>query len=142
MQIPSLDDFRHQSGVPPALPWWVDVRDADFTLMIPDSWPEGDDDGPHQPSYQQALQVLGELDTLTRKAVEYVRGIVDTSKVAVAGEPSLNEVFCDARNQRVTLRMVFDADIYALWSVTFSWREVEDGAQRFPWPVAMEYRSR
>jgi hypothetical protein len=72
MRVPSLDEFRHQSGVPPALSLSVDVRDADFTLTIPDSWP----------------------------------------------------------------------DIYALWSVTFFWREASEHSPRFRSPSAMAYRSR
>ncbi|HET7462178.1 MAG TPA: hypothetical protein VFJ82_13055 [Longimicrobium sp.] len=144
MQLPALDDFKHQSGVPPALPWWVDVKDADFTLMIPDSWPDGDDDfgEPHQPSYSLALRVLPELEPLTRQAVEYLRRIVDRAKVSIDGPPVLNEVTCDARNERVTLRMFWEADVYSLWSVHFFWRDHDDGSPRWVSPNGMEYRSR
>lgn len=144
MLIPSLEEFKHQDGTPPAMPWWVDVKAADFTLTIPDSWPEGEDDfgEPHEPSYRLALLVLPELESLTRQAVEYLARIVDFGKVGIMGDPYLVHVECDARKETVEVAMAWETDVYALWSVTFFWRERPDGTPRWVWPKAMSFSSR
>lgn len=144
IQIPELEAFRHQDGVPPAQPWWADPAGADFTLLIPDAWPDGEDEfgEPHAPSYQLALRVLPELPSLTEQAVEYLGAIVDAEKVRIDGHPYLNEVMCDARNERVTLRMSWEHDVYALWTVHFFWRDHDDGSPRRVWPHGMEFRGR
>ncbi|HEU4557795.1 MAG TPA: hypothetical protein VFS20_08090 [Longimicrobium sp.] len=144
MQIPALDEFRQESGTPPAMPWWVDVNDADFMLSIPDSWPEGEDGfgEPHEPSYRLALIVLPELESLKRKAVEYLAQIVDFGKMGIAGDPYLVHVNCDARKETVIVEMAWESDIYALWSVTFFWRERPEGTPRWVWPKAMGFSTR
>ena len=45
------------------------------------------------------------------------------------------------RAERVTVAMTWEADIYAEWSVTFVWREREDGALEYR-PISMGFRTR
>jgi hypothetical protein len=143
MQIPALDAFRKQSGPAYGLPWSVDPAGVDFTLTIPDGDPE-DEDGewrPHEPSYRLALLVLSELEPLKQKAVDYLAGIVDAGKAGMTGESYVHQVICDARAETVTIEIVWDVNVYAVWSVTFFWREREEGIPRWCWPNGMALRA-
>lgn len=139
MQIPPIEDFRRQSGPVHGPPWTADPAGSSVSLVLPDG---GDEDGdgewrPHRASHALACAIAGELDALSAQAAESLRGMVDPASRRVAGAPSLVSVRCDAREGRVTLEMTFDADAYALWTVTFA---VRDGSPQ-RWPVAMGVRA-
>jgi hypothetical protein len=139
MRIPSIEEFRQREGTACGPPFWVDPGGADFTLTIP----EGDTTWePHEPSYRLALLVLGDLEALTKAAVDYLDGGIDFASYGIRGEPYLNHVECDARAETITLSMSWDADIYAEWSVTFFRREREEGIPRWCRPTGFAFRSR
>lgn len=144
MQIPALEDFRKTNGPTYGRPWSVDPAGADFTLTIPDIDVLFEDDDawkPHPESYQMALRVMEELDGIKRKAAEYLAAIVDAERHWMTGESYFNHVDCNARDERVTVAMSWEADIYAEWSVTFAWRAREDGTFEYR-PIGMGFRNR
>jgi hypothetical protein len=51
-------------------------------------------------------------------------------------------VQCDTRAEKVTLSMSWETNIYAEWSVTFFWREREEGVPRWCWPTGFAFRNR
>jgi hypothetical protein len=136
MQLPPIDTFRQADGVAHGPPFSIDPEGCDFTLTIP----EGDVMfEPHEPSYRMAMDVLDELDPLTEASVEYLRRIVDFGRMGISGPPSsLLHVQVDARAEKVTISMVWDADTYAEWMVTFFWRD----GMAHRWPNGMALRSR
>ena len=143
--IPPLDDFKQQEGIGDGRPWWADPADADFTITLPDddaAWESDDWPRPHAPSYEMAKRILPELPAMLEKAVEYLKSIVDPARGWIAGEPNLSHLICDARSETVTLELWFEADIYALWSVTFFWRERDGDIADWCWSRAMALRSR
>lgn len=144
MQIPALEDFRKTNGPTYGRPWHVNPAGAGFTLLIPDIDVLFEDDDawkPHPESYEMAVRVMAELEGIKRKAAEYLAGIVDAERHWMRGEAYFNEVVCDARNERLTVAMSWDADIYAEWSVTFVCRERDGGVLEYH-PFSMGFRNR
>ena len=143
MQIPPIEQFRQNAGVPDNPAWWSDPEGAAFTLELPDGeavWEDGGWEGrPHEASYQMAMQVLPEVESLKEKAVAFLARIVDFEKLALDGEPYVIGVHCDARTQKVDVELAWTEEAYVRFGVTFSWRMNHPQLPDFVWPNRMAF---
>lgn len=143
--IPPIEEFHHHDGgVAYGLPWSVDPKGADFTLTLPDGDPDEEQGEwlPHRGSYEMALRVLPELESLKHQALQFLGKIVDFGKLALDGEPYVSHVTCDARAERVTVELAWTDELYVRLGVTFFWRDRNLGQMpHWCWPVEMSFRN-
>jgi hypothetical protein len=146
MQIPPIESFRQDSRTPNGKTWDADPEGAAFTLKLPDGepvWEEGGWDArPDEPSYQMALAVVPQADSLKDEALAFLAGIVDFGKLALEGEPFVIGILCDARTQRVIFEMEWTKELYCRFSVTFSWRMNHPQLPDHRSPVGMAFWAR
>jgi hypothetical protein len=126
MQIPPIERFREESSHEYGHVWWTDPEGAHFTLMLPDGEPVQEDGGwesrPHEPSYQLAVRVLPEIESLKDAAVAFLARIVNFDTLALDGDPYVNAVHCNARTEKVIVELGWTEETYVRFSVTFNWR--------------------
>ena len=144
MLTPAFEDFRKLDGPAYGRPWHANLAAPQLTVIIPDADVLVEDDDAWQPdeaSYRMALRVLEKLDWLMQEAAEYLAGVVDAARHGLHGEANFTEVVCDSRAGRVAVSLVWETNLYAEWTVTFDWREHEDGSLREYRPVGMAFRN-
>ena len=120
MWVPSADDFRAVIREHVSEPWWTQVPEGEYDLYVP-----GQEWEPDAASIALAGHVLPEVDAIVAEAVEYLKGIVDFERWGFRETPSIISLHCDAPRQRVSVEVNWEADLYFLWSVTFTVHEGE-----------------
>jgi hypothetical protein len=116
-EVPSADRFRRDRGSLDVQRWFVLLGRGAFDLCVP-----GDDEEPDPRSIEMAAGVLPTLPVIVEEAAAHLAAMVDARRRGLSGEPELVSVLVDARREQVTVELNWDADLYSLWHVTFTWR--------------------
>ncbi len=144
MQIPSIDDFRHDPGTEYGPPWSAPVEGTSFALTLPDGGAGDQVNGewrPHGASYEIALAALPQADSLREQALAFLARQVDFGKLGLQGEASVSRITCDGRGkQQVTVELAWPGRTDVRLGVTFSWRMNHAQLPDLAWPFALSCR--